>query len=64
MKAWHVHKGWLMRTALLLLITCSIDAVVGGLAAKPFSWVVLIPGTLPLSMFFFVARPLLKREER
>jgi hypothetical protein len=53
-----------MRTALLLLITCSIDAVVGGLAAKPFSWVVLIPGTLPLSMFFFVARPLLKREER
>jgi len=64
MKAWHVHKWWVMRTALVLLVTCSIDAAVGGLAAKPFPWVVLIPGTLPLSMIFFVAWPLLKKEER
>jgi hypothetical protein len=64
MMAWRVHKWWLMRTALVLLATCAIDAAVGGLAAKPFPWGVLIPSTLPLSMIFFVAWPLLKNEER
>ena len=55
------HKWWLTRTALVLVITCLIDAIVGWFAAKPFPWVVLIPSTLPLSMFFFVAMPLLKQ---
>jgi len=64
MTAWHVHRWWLMRTALLLVVTCLIDAAVGGLATKPLPWVVLIPGTLPLSMIFFVAMPLLKKDER
>jgi hypothetical protein len=64
MTAWQVHKWWVMRTALVLLVTCSIDAAIGGLAAKPFPWVVLIPSTLPLSMICFLAKPLLKKEER
>ena len=59
-----VHKWWLMRTALVLVATCLIDATVGWYAAKPFPWVVLIPGSLPLSMYFFVAIPLLKQAER
>jgi len=64
MTAWHVHKWWVTRAALLLVVTGLIDAVIGGLAAKPFPWVVLIPGTLPLSMIFFVAIPLLRKTER
>jgi len=64
MTAWQVHKWWVTRTALLLVVTSLIDAVVGGLAAKPFPWVVLIPATLPLSLMFFVAIPLLKKAER
>jgi hypothetical protein len=62
--AFQTHKSWLMRAALVLTITCLIDATVGWFAAKPFPWVVLIPGSLPLTMFFFVARPLLKQAER
>ena len=41
-----------------------IDAAVGGLVARPFPWVALIAGTLPLSMIVFVAMPLLKNEGR
>jgi len=64
MTAWHVHKWWATRTALILVVTCLVDAAVGGLAAKPFPWVALIPGTLPLSLIFFVGMPLLKKAER
>jgi hypothetical protein len=60
MTAWRVHKGWVTRVALVLVVTCLIDAAVGGLMAKPFPWVVLIAGTLPLSMIVFVAIPFLK----
>jgi hypothetical protein len=52
------------RAALVLVVTCLIDAAVGGLLAKPFPWVVLIAGTLPLSMIVFVAMPILKTEGR
>ncbi len=62
--AWQVHKGWFTRAALVLAVTCLIDAAVGGSAAKPFPWVVLIPASLPFSMIFFVALPLVKREGR
>ena len=64
MTAWPVNRWWVTRAALVLVVTCLIDAAVGGLAAKPFPWVVLIPATLPLSMIFFVAIPLLMKEER
>jgi hypothetical protein len=64
MTAWHVHKWWVTRTALILVTTSLIDAAVGGLAAKPFPWVVLITGALPLSLMFFIAIPLLKKAER
>jgi hypothetical protein len=59
-----VHKGWLIRASTVLVVTCLLDAAVGWLAAKPFPWVVLIPATLPLSMFIFVAVPMLRRAER
>jgi hypothetical protein len=62
--AFQVHKSWLIPALLVLVVTVSADGVVGWFAAKPFPWVVLIPGSLPLSMFFFVARPLLKQAEQ
>jgi hypothetical protein len=64
MTAWQVHKWWVTRTVLLLVATSLIDAAVGGLAANPFPWVVLIPGTLPLTMMSFVAFPLLNKANR
>jgi hypothetical protein len=62
--AFQVHKFWLIRAVLLVVVTDVADGAVGWFAAKPFPWVALIPGTLPLSMFFFVARPSLKQAER
>jgi hypothetical protein len=58
-----VHKSWLMSTLLILLVTCFIYGVVGSFAAKPFPWILLIPGSLPLSMYFFVGRPLLRKDK-
>lgn len=59
-----VQKTWLMRAILLLAVSGFADAAVGWFAVKPFPWIALIPGSLPLSMFLFVARPLLKEADR
>jgi len=64
MTAWRVHRWWFLRAAAVLVITCLLDAAVGGFAANPFPWVVLIPATLPLSMTFFVSLPLLRKEQQ
>jgi hypothetical protein len=64
LNAFQVHKSWLIPTLLVLLITCLIYGVVGSFAAKPFPWILLIPGSLPLSMYFFVSRPLLRKEQQ
>jgi len=63
-EAWQVHRFWSMRAALVMVITALADGVVGWFATNPFPWVVLIPGTLPLSMLVFVARPVLKQAQR
>lgn len=61
--AFQVHKSWLIRVALVLLATVLADGAVVWFAQRPLPWAVLIPGSLPLSMFVFVAIPIL-REER
>jgi hypothetical protein len=59
-----VHKSWLIRAMVVLVATALVDGVVGWFAARPFPWVLLIPGSLPLSMFVFVGMPLLKLKAR
>ena len=62
--AFQVHKSWLVRAALVLLVTVLVDGVVVCFAKRPLLWAAVIPGTLPLSMFFFVATPILREERR
>jgi hypothetical protein len=61
---WQVHKGWLIRTALVLTVTCVIDGAAVWFATEPRLWAVMIPCTLPLSIMLFVAIPMLNEEKR
>ena len=58
------HKLWLMRAALVLVITYLADCAVVWFAPRPILWSVLIAGTTPLSMLIFVTLPMLRQEGR
>jgi hypothetical protein len=62
--AFQAHKSWLIPTVLVLLVTVVVDGVVVWFAQRPRLWATLIPATLPLSMWVFVARPFLRDEKR
>jgi hypothetical protein len=62
--ALQVHKSWLIRAVLVQLVTVLADGAVVWFAQRPLLWAVLIPGSLPLSMFVFVANPILREERR
>jgi hypothetical protein len=59
-----VHGSWLLRAALVLVATGLATAAVVWFAQRPLPWAALIPGTLPLSLYIFVAMPLLKQEKQ
>jgi len=60
--AFEVHRSWFIPAALILCITGALDAIVAWLVPNPFPWLGLISGSLPLTMFFFVAWPLIRKE--
>ena len=64
LSAFQVHKSWLNRAAMVLLVTVLADGAVVWFAQRPLLWAVLIPGSLPLSMLVFVAIPILREEKR
>lgn len=59
-----VHKSWLIRAALVLLATATIEIIVVWFAHQPLLWAALIAGSLPLTLFVFVAMPLLREDTR
>jgi hypothetical protein len=62
--AFQIHKSWFTRAALVLLVTGLADGTVVWFAQRPLLWAVLIPSSLPLSMFLFVGLPMLREERR
>ena len=64
LNAFQSHQSWLMPAVLVLVITYLIYGFVASIATKPFPWILLIPGSLPLSLYFFVGRPLLKKDKQ
>jgi hypothetical protein len=60
--AFQVHKSWFIPATLVLCITCALDAIVAWLVPKPFPWLGLISGSVPLTMFIFVGWPLIRKE--
>jgi len=62
--AFQVHKPWLIRAALVLVVTALADGAVVWFAQRPILWATLIGGSLPLSLHVFVAVPILREEGR
>jgi hypothetical protein len=62
--AFQVHKSWLIRTALVLVVTVLADGLTAWFVPRPFRWCTLIASSLPISMVVFVAIPILRQERR
>lgn len=62
--AFQVHKFWLIRAVLVLVLTSLADAVVAWFVPRPIFWSVLIGSSLPFTMVVFVAIPTLREESR
>jgi hypothetical protein len=60
--AFQVHKFWVIRATLVLTLTALADGLTAWFVPRPILWCTLIASTLPLSMFLFVALPLLRHE--
>ncbi|MGC1522895.1 MAG: hypothetical protein WA803_15250 [Steroidobacteraceae bacterium] len=62
--AFQVHKSWLIRAVLVLVVTGLVDGIVVWFAQRPIFWAALIGSSLPFSMVIFVAIPWLREENR
>jgi hypothetical protein len=62
--AWQVHKSWVIRAALVLVVTGLADAATACLAPRPILGCTLIASSLPLSMIVFVLIPILRQESQ
>jgi hypothetical protein len=62
--AFQVHKLWLIRAMLVLVLTCLAEAIVVYFVQRPIFWATLIGSSLPFTMVVFVAIPVLREESR
>jgi hypothetical protein len=58
--AWQVHRFWVVRAALVLLVTALAEVAVVWLAPQPVLWAALVAGTLPLSLVCCVGLSLIR----
>jgi hypothetical protein len=64
MNACLMLKPWLVRAALVLVVTALVDAVAVWFAQRPLPWAIGIGSSLPISMAAFVIIPMLRQEGR
>ena len=62
--AFQVHKSWLIPAALVLVVTGLADGLTAWFVPHPIRWCTLIASSLPLSLVFLVAFPILRQERR
>jgi hypothetical protein len=60
--AFQVHKSWFTRAALVLVTTVFAVGATAYFVERPILWCALIASSLPLTMFVFVALPVLRQE--
>lgn len=61
--AFRVHKSWLIRAVLVLVLTALADGIVVWFVQRPIFWTALIGSSLPFIMVVFVAFPILRQEK-
>ncbi len=54
---------WAARMASILLVVAVADGLVGGFMRRPFPWVAIIPGFMPLLVCVFVIIPMIRAEK-
>jgi hypothetical protein len=59
-----VHKSWLIRAALVLVVTALAEGLTAWFVPRPLRWCELIASSLSISMVVFVAIPVLRHERR
>jgi hypothetical protein len=59
-----VHKFWLIRAVLVVVVTCLADGIAVWFAPRPIFWAALIGSSLPFSLVVFVAIPTLREQSR
>jgi hypothetical protein len=64
LRALQIHKPWLIRAALVLLVTVLADGLTAWFVSRPLLWCTLIASSLPISMVAFVAIPILRQERQ
>jgi hypothetical protein len=62
--SFQVHKFWLIRAVLVLMVTCLADGIAVWYAQRPIFWAALIGSSLPFSMVVFVTIPTLREQRR
>jgi uncharacterized membrane protein len=62
--AFQVHKWWVTRAVLVLLVTALAEGAAAEFLRHPILWCTLIAGSLPLSMMIFVLLPILREQNR
>ena len=62
--AFQVHKSWLIRAVLVLVLTALADGIVVWFVQQPILWTALIGSSLPFTMVVFVAFPILREKKR
>jgi hypothetical protein len=62
--AFQVHKSWLIRAVLVLVLTALAEGIVVWFVQRPIFWTVLVGSSLPFTMVVFVAFPILREEKR
>ena len=62
--AFQVHQSWLIRAALVLMVTVLADGLTAWFVSRPILWCTLIACSLPISMVVFVVIPILRQEKR
>ena len=64
MKINRENVKWAARIMSILIVVAMADGLVATFVRRPFPWLAIIPGSIPLLVTVFVIRPMYRAEKR